>query len=156
MTDLRNKTRWLVTHPSLHTPCPSLHTPMRAQTLSDFPWVPADQTFAEHGFGEESTCRGPLLLLCFALSRCRPRYIADTYLVADPTPVRASDPPFCHSCWSCGGALCELRFALPRCRPRYIAATYLVTDPSPARASDPPLALGCCKFPSRLALLRLY
>ena len=61
VTDLRNKTRWLVTHPSLHTPwlvaCPSLNTPIHAQTLSDFPWVSADQTFAEHAFAEESTCR---------------------------------------------------------------------------------------------------
>ena len=47
VTELRNKTRWLVTHPSLH---PSLHTPMDAQTLSHFPWVPAEETFAEHAF----------------------------------------------------------------------------------------------------------
>ena len=45
VTDLCNKTRWLVTHPSLHTLVthqtawlaarPSLHTPMHAQTLSN-------------------------------------------------------------------------------------------------------------------------
>ena len=39
----------------------SLHTPWlvacSSQTLSDFAWVPADQTFAEHAFAEESTCR---------------------------------------------------------------------------------------------------
>ena len=57
-------------------------------------------------------------MLRFALPRYRPRYIAVTYLVTDPTAAQA-------------------RFALPRYRPRDIAVTYLVSDPTPARASDP-------------------
>ena len=42
---------------------------------------------------------------CFALPCYRPRFIAVTYLVTDPTPARASDPAFCRSLacveWSC-------------------------------------------------------
>ena len=37
-----------------------------------------------------------LCVLRFALPRFRPRYVAVTYLVADPSPAWASDPPFCH------------------------------------------------------------
>ena len=85
-------------------------------------------------------------MLRFALPRYRPRYIAVTYLVTDPTPTRASDPPFFRSLacveklqasWCSGGALCVLRFALARYRPRYIAVTYLVTDPIPSPGQRP-------------------
>ena len=54
-------------------------------------------------------------MLRFALPRYRPRYIAVTYLVTDPTPARASDPLFAaawlalSSCNQAGAA--EARFA---------------------------------------------
>ena len=48
-------------------------------------------------------------MLRFALPRCRPRYIAVTYLVTDPTPARASDPPVCHRL-----ALCSCKFQARR------------------------------------------
>ena len=37
-----------------HLTCPLLHTLMRSQTRNGFPCVPAEQTFEEHAFAEES------------------------------------------------------------------------------------------------------
>ena len=64
-------------------------------------------------------------MLLFALPRYRSRYIAVTYLVADPTPALASDPLFAaawlalNSCKQAGAV--EARFA-------YCASLCLVTD----------------------------
>ena len=64
-------------------------------------------------------------MLRFALPRYRPRYVAVTHLVTDPTPARASDPLFAaawlalNSCKQAGAA--EARFA-------YCASLCLVTD----------------------------
>ena len=71
--------------------------------------MPDETTFAEHAFGEESTCRE----LAFqknvgqvagrgrkkesslrGIISYTPHYIAVTCLVADPPPARASDPLF--------------------------------------------------------------
>ena len=64
-------------------------------------------------------------MLRFVLPRYRHRYIAVTYLVADPTPARASDPLFA-TAWlalnsgkQAGAA--DARFA-------YCASLCLVTD----------------------------
>ena len=59
-------------------------------------------------------------MLRFALPRYRPCYIAVTYLVADPTPARASDPLFA-AAWL---ALLS-------------AVTYLVADPTPSPGQRP-------------------
>ena len=58
----------------------------------------AEQTFAEHAFAEESTCRELAIQMkswnrgrntktpFSTIPRCRPRYIAVTYFLTDPTP----------------------------------------------------------------------
>ena len=56
------------------------------------------------------SCGGALCVLHCALPCYRPRHIAVTYLVTDPIPAQARDPPFCRSLacvenlrssWSC-------------------------------------------------------
>ena len=89
VADLCNKTRWLVTHHRYAwlVACPSLHTPMRAQTLSCFPLVPAEQMVAEHALAEQATCRGLATQLGIgtgaAIPRYTPCYVAIAYLVAE-------------------------------------------------------------------------
>ena len=62
VTDLRNKTRWLVTH-LRYIPLGWLHAPryipqsMHRLSVISHGWAPADQTSAEHAIAEESTCR---------------------------------------------------------------------------------------------------
>ena len=138
VTDLRNKTAGSLHTPrymlSLHTSheqtawlaCPSLPTPTHTQTLSVFPWVPAGQTFAEHAFAEESTCRELAIQMkvqqgseehnLFLPYLVHIREISVTYLVeTQPNPSMGQRPRFSgrlacvewlQSSWSCGGVLC--------------------------------------------------
>ena len=93
VTDLCNKTRWLHTsdeQTAWLVACPSLHTLLQTQPQPG----PATCLFAAAWLQSSWSCGGALCILRFALPRYRSRYIAVTHLDADPTPARASNPPF--------------------------------------------------------------
>ena len=140
----------LVTHPRY---TPSLHTLVtqpRYTPQMNKPGGPVTALFSAACVAFKSCNQGGVAEARFVLPRYRPRYrprcVAVTYLVADPTPARASDPPFCR-CHEAGAAevcFASLRTSLhSRHTPRY--------RPNQPQARDPPF---CRRSGNTLCVLR--